>query len=102
MQLGKQEGKTLTHKPPQQAGPPPPGPPWLELHQFLPASRPRAPGTPCVQQLTWDPGLVPGVSGGTQQVALSSHTRGPKLECELICILYQRFLLGNTDPTPLL
>ena len=59
VQLGKQEGKTLTHKRPQQAGPPPPGPPWLELHQFLPASRPRAPGTPCVQQLTWDPGLDP-------------------------------------------
>ena len=101
MQLGTQEGHSLG-KPPQHAGLPPPGAPWLEQHQFLPASRPRAPGTACVQQLTWDSGLKPCLSGGTQQVALSSHTREAPLECELICILYQRLLLGNTDPRPLL
>lgn len=101
VQLGKQEGHSLG-KPPQHAGLPPPGPPWLEKHQFLSASRPRAPRTPCVQQLTWDSGLKPCVSGGTQQVALSSHTREAPLECELICILYQRLLLSNTDPRPLL
>ena len=67
MQLGKQE-KHLLGKPPQHAGLPPPGPPgWSST---FPASRPREPGTPCVQQLTW-----PCMSGGTQQVALSSHTR---------------------------
>ena len=67
-QLGKQRSTYLVSLPACRAAPP--GPPGLERHQYVPASRPRVPGTPCAQQLTW-----PCVSGGTQHAALSSHTR---------------------------